>query len=123
MTRATRFILAWCAHESALLDHVQDRFLVPAAQIDGLDYQFWCTGLEGGAGKVQGEQEPVFGRVKVTSGRMDVASVVRSSVEVGRLTTVVVCGPGSMADEANRAVVQAVHDGFHVDSIEESFKW
>ncbi|KAL1899579.1 hypothetical protein Sste5346_002981 [Sporothrix stenoceras] len=123
MTRATRFILAWGAHETALLDHVQDRFLVPAAQVDGLEYQFWCSSSAGDDGKVQGYQEPVPGRVKVTSGRMDVASVVRSSVEVGRLTTVVVCGPGSMADEANRAVVQAVHDGFHVDSIEESFKW
>lgn len=134
MTRATRFILAWCAHEHALLDHVQDRFLVPAAHVDGLEYQFWCTAADGIAAskvKVEGEAEaeakaeaeqPVD-RVKVTHGRMNINDVVHSSVEVGRLTTVVVCGPGSMADEANRAVVQAVQDGFRVDSIEESFRW
>ncbi|KIH92474.1 hypothetical protein SPBR_02360 [Sporothrix brasiliensis 5110] len=112
MPRATRFILAWSAHEHALLGHVQERFLVPAAHVAGLEHRFWCTSPVAAAGKLA-----------VTLGRMDVAAVVRSSLEVGRVTTVVVCGPGAMADATNRAVVQAVHDGFHVDSIEESFKW
>lgn len=123
MTRATRFILAWSTHEAALLDHVQERFLVPAAQVGGLEYQFWCTDLTADVEKDQGGEEQVLGRVQATLGRMNVTNVVRSALEVGRLTTVVVCGPGSMADEANRAVVQAVQNGFHVDSIEESFKW
>ncbi|CAK7218463.1 hypothetical protein SEUCBS140593_003552 [Sporothrix eucalyptigena] len=119
ITRATRFILAWSSHEQALLDHVQERFLVAAAEVPGLEYQFWYTGDEETAAKEEGASV----KAKATPGRMDVGSVIRSSLEAGRLTTVVVCGPNRMADEANRAVVQGVKDGFRVDSIEESFKW
>ncbi|CAK7236613.1 hypothetical protein SBRCBS47491_009698 [Sporothrix bragantina] len=120
MTRATRFIMAWSAHEQALLDHVQKRFLASAVQVPGLEYQFWIT--ESNAG-IEAKDSAIPGRVRATPGRMDVGAVVRSSLEVGRITTVVVCGPNRMADEANRAVVQGVKNGFHVDSIEETFKW
>ena len=123
MTRATRFILAWSAHEQALLDYVQQRFLVSASEVPGLEYQFWLTGSDDAKTTAKTEQDAETVWVPATPGRMDVGAVVRSSLEAGRITTVVVCGPNRMADEANRAVVQGVKDGFHVDSIEETFKW
>jgi hypothetical protein len=54
---------------------------------------------------------------------MDIGTVIRSSLEVGHQTTVLVCGPGGMADEATRQVVNCVKDGFGVDLIEEAFAW
>ncbi|CAK7217487.1 hypothetical protein SCUCBS95973_003170 [Sporothrix curviconia] len=120
MARATRFILAWSSHEQALLDHVEGRFLVAATQVAGLEYHFWLTGPGSHA---DAKEEAIPGRIHATPGHMDVGAVVRSSLEVGRITTVVVCGPSRMAEEANRAVVQGIKDGFHVDIIEEAFKW
>ncbi len=54
---------------------------------------------------------------------MPIAAVIRSSLEVGRQTTILVCGPGQMADEARKQVVNCVKDGFSVDLVEEAFAW
>ncbi|TRX96499.1 hypothetical protein FHL15_002771 [Xylaria flabelliformis] len=110
MRKAKRLILAWSAREMPLIEHVRQNFLIDS---EGTEYSFWCTDRDFSATK--GE--------KITAGRMDISSVVRSSVETGHQTTVLVCGPGGMADEARQQVISCVRDGFRVDLVEESFCW
>ena len=54
---------------------------------------------------------------------MDIGTVIRSYLEVGHQTTVLVCGVGNMADEATRQVLNCVKDGFRVDLVEEAYAW
>lgn len=110
MRKAKRFILAWSAREMALIEHVRQHFLVDC---EGTEYLFWCTGED--SSETKGEE--------VTAGRMDIPSVIRSSVEHGHQTTVLVCGPGSLADDARQEVINCVGDGFKVNLVEESFCW
>ncbi|KAK5630936.1 hypothetical protein RRF57_006651 [Xylaria bambusicola] len=123
MGRAKRFILAWSAKEAPFIEHVRTNFLVNAR---GIECWFWYTGsVEIGTQKTD---EGISGCTPtidhtVTVGRMDIASVIRSTLEAGRRTTVLVCGPSQMADEARRQVVNCVRDGFCVDLLEEAFAW
>ncbi|KAI0112500.1 ferric reductase like transmembrane component [Nemania sp. FL0031] len=110
MRKAKRLILAWSAREMALIEHVRQSFLVDC---EGTEYSFWCTGEC--SSEAKGDA--------VTPGRMDIASVIQSSVETGHQTTVLACGPGSMADEARQQVINCVGDGFKVDLVEEAFCW
>ncbi|KAI0855902.1 ferric reductase like transmembrane component [Xylaria cubensis] len=110
MRKAKRLILAWSAREMPLIEHVRQNFLIDC---EGTEYSFWCTDRDFSAAK--GE--------KITAGRMDISSIIRSSVETGHQTTVLVCGPGGMADEARQQVISCVRDGFRVDLVEESFCW
>ncbi len=124
MKRITRFILAWTAREIALIRHVEQNIL---ADVQGVEYAFWCTGsvdtektvgspencIDAGAGNL----EPV------TAGRMDLKTVIRSAVEHGHETAVMVCGPGAMADAATREVVDCLKDGFSVHLNVEAFAW
>ncbi|KAI1810165.1 ferric reductase like transmembrane component [Poronia punctata] len=107
MGNVRRFVLAWSAREIAFIDYVRRNFL---AETQDIEVSFWCTG--------DLESRPPW-----TAGRMDIASVVRSSVEVGHQTTVLVCGPGQMADETRKQVVGCVKDGFRVHLVEEAFAW
>lgn len=126
MKRATRFILAWSAKEIEFIDYVKKNFLVDSR---GVECLFWHTGSSEGAMQMsESSKEGVAQYMEsngptVTTGRMHIASVIRSSLEAGRQTTVLVCGPGQMADEARRQVVNCVKDGFSVDLIEEAFAW
>jgi hypothetical protein len=130
--KATRFILAWSARELALIEHVKRYFLVEEEDVKGIEYLFWCTSLANTAAERIGpindgsqKQESLTQgtAVTATSGRMDIGAVIRSSVEPGHQTTVLVCDPGSMADEATRQVVNCVKNGFRVDLVEETFAW
>jgi hypothetical protein len=134
MRRAKRFILAWSAREMALIEHVKRRFLAPENQIDGIEYSFWCTDASSSttqkSGSIDDNEESqraegvaTEATVAVTTGRMNVGTVIRSSLEVGYLTTVLVCGPGNMADEATKEIVNCVKDGFKVDLVEEAYAW
>ncbi|KAJ8132070.1 hypothetical protein O1611_g1554 [Lasiodiplodia mahajangana] len=129
MRRAKRFILAWSAKEIAFIDYVKKNFLTDA---QGVEYLFWHTGssehrqrkLETSKGEILELETPApTENTAVTVGRMPIGSVIRSSLEIGRQTTVLVCGPGQMADEARRQVVSCVKDGFSVDLVEEAFAW
>jgi NAD(P)H-flavin reductase len=65
-------------------------------------------------------------RFTVTRGRPDVKSEVSEAVRELRNVTlaVVACGPGQMADEARKAVVDALgRSSARVEYFEESFKW
>ncbi|KAI1126959.1 ferric reductase like transmembrane component [Nemania abortiva] len=110
MRKAKRLILAWSAREMALIEHVRRNFLVDC---EGTEYSFWCTGEC--SSEAKGDT--------VTAGRMNIESVIRSSVETGHQTTVLACGPGSMADEARQQVINCVRDGFKVELVEEQFCW
>ncbi|OBT63032.1 hypothetical protein VE03_08166 [Pseudogymnoascus sp. 23342-1-I1] len=132
MKKAKRFILAWSAREMALIEHVKQNFLPPKDEIDGIEYSFWCTGssdtAEPKVDAVHEESQKDKGvalatPVAITAGRMDIRSVMRSNVETGQQTTVMVCGPGSMADEATRQVIDCLKDGFKVNLLEESYTW
>ena len=127
--QATRFILAWSAKESALIDHVKQNFLTKGDASNGIEYSFWCTGPSNTAeNKLESIENKAVSLTPelttgVTAGRMDVETVIRSSLEVGQQTTVLVCGPGNMTDEATRHVVNCVKDGFKVDLVEEAYAW
>lgn len=124
MRQTKRFILAWSVREMALLQHVQRNFLLG---VEGVEFSFWCTGdmptgqkedpaQDAGSLRTTAEAPP-------TPGRMDIGNVIRSSVESGHHTTVLVCGPGAMADEAAKEVVNCVKSGSHVDIVEEAYAW
>jgi hypothetical protein len=130
MKRAKRFIFAWSAKEMALIQHVKQNFLAHNDEIEGVECLFWCTGPFAAAQNESIDDEShkveslTSGTVAgVTVGRMDIGNVIRSSLEEGHQTTVLVCGPGNMADEVTREVVRCVRDGFRVDLIEEAFAW
>ena len=108
--KAKRFILAWSAKEMALLEYVRENFL---EDCEGAEYLFFCTG----------EGSPATKEAEITAGRMDITSIIRNSVELGHQTTVLACGPGSMADETRQQVVNCVRDGFKIDLVEEAFCW
>lgn len=124
MSQAKRFILAWSAREMSLIDHVKRNFLIG---VEGVEFQFWRTG-DSPAGQKEEPTNDVQGsrgtaEATPTRGRMDIGDVIRSSVEVGHHTTVLVCGPGAMADEAAKEVVKCVKNGSHVDIVEEAYAW
>lgn len=124
MSQAKRFILAWSVREMALLDHVKQNFLIGVEEVEFL---FWCTG-DIPTGKKEDPAQDVgslrtSAEAPPTLGRMDIGSVIRSSVEPGHHTTVLVCGPGAMADEAAAEVVKCVKSGSHVDIVEEAYAW
>ena len=129
MRQAKRFILAWTAREMTLIEHVKRNFL---AGVDGLECSFWCTGLSETATQTESlskdgpkadEILTISTPTAITSGRMDIRTVLRSFLETGHHTTVLVCGPSGMADEATKEVVTCVKDGFTVDLIEEAYAW
>jgi hypothetical protein len=132
MANAKRFILAWSAREISLIDHVKENFLAPQGDVEGLEYSLWCTTppsvAEQNADSLNDESRKTEGLLpkttaSVTTGRMDMRTVIRSSLEAGLQTTVLVCGPGNMGDEATREVVNCVKDGFRVDLVEEAYAW
>ena len=132
MKKAIRFILAWSVREMALLEHVRQNFLNQKDDVEGMEYSFWCTGPFNTVAQKLNSIDDESQKAKrsssrataaVTVGRMDAGTVIRSSLEAGHQTTVLVCGPGSMADEATRQIVSCVKEGFRVDLIEEVFAW
>lgn len=132
MKKTKRFILAWSAREMALIEHVKQNFLLQKDDVKGIEYLFWCTGppntaapkFDSSNDECQ-KTESLTPRITtaVAAGRMDIGTVIRSSLEAGHQTTVLVCGPGNMADEATRQVVNCVKDGFRVDLVEEAYAW
>lgn len=132
MKKAKQFILAWSARETALIEHVRQNFLLPKDEVEGVEYSFWCTGSsdisEPKVDDVHEERQKDEGvdlttPAAITSERMDIRTVMRSHVETGQQTTVMVCGPGNMADEATRQVIDCIKDGFKVNLVEESYTW
>ncbi|KAI3390834.1 hypothetical protein diail_8552 [Diaporthe ilicicola] len=123
MGQTKRFILAWSAREMALIEHVKRNFLFG---VEGIEFSFWYTG-DTSAIQKDSMQDPASLKTTAeappTPGRMDIGSVIRSSVEDGHHTTVLVCGPGAMADEAAKEVVKCVKSGSRVDIVEEAYAW
>lgn len=134
MKKTKRFILAWSAKEMALIEYVKQNFLVQKDNVKGIEYSFWCTGSSNTAAqkwdsindesqKAKAESLTSRTTAAVTAGRMDIGTVIRSSLEAGHQATVLVCGPGNMADAATKQVVNCVKDGFRVDLVEEAYAW
>ena len=132
MRKAKRFILAWSAREMALIKHVKKSFLDQTDNAGGIECSFWCTEpsyttaqkLDSYDDETRKDESSRPGTTTaVTAGRMDIATVMRSFLEAGLQTTFLVCGPGSMADEATRQVVNCIKEGLRVDLIEEAFAW
>ncbi len=124
-SRAQRVVLAWSVRERGLLEYVRREFLADL-EGRGVEGLFWCTGEEVDGGGEKAEEEGGSGPAAaagVRTGRMDVGGVLRGCVEVGSLTSVLVCAPGGMADEVTRQVVKCAREGFRVDLVEEAFAW
>ncbi|KAI1269970.1 ferric reductase like transmembrane component-domain-containing protein [Xylariaceae sp. FL1019] len=122
MANARRFVLAWSAREMAFIHHVRRNFLVEIGNIERL---FWCTDpqhmiTEDHVTSAGPHNRSIDG---VTVARMDIQSVLRNSLDFGRQSVVLVCGPGGMADEARREVVMCVKDGYKVDLVDEAYAW
>ncbi|MCJ1427158.1 hypothetical protein MMC29_005061 [Sticta canariensis] len=130
--KTKRFILAWSAREMALIEYVKQNFLVQKDNVRGIEYSFWCTGSANTAAQkldsINDESQNAESltpstTAAVTAGRMDIGTVIRSSLEAGHQMTVLVYGPSNMADAATRQVVNCVKDGFRVDLVEEAYAW
>lgn len=64
--------------------------------------------------------------VSMVRGRLDVAADIQCAARIamGRSAAVVACGPAKMADEARRAVVGVLGEGYHrVEYFQEAFNW
>ncbi|KAF3801917.1 hypothetical protein GCG54_00015139 [Colletotrichum gloeosporioides] len=122
MNRTKRFILAWSAREISLIEYVRQKYLDGAA---GIESSFWCTDATVSKlpFKKDGRYEVDMTTTGVILGRMHVETLVKSCLEKECRTAVLVCGPGRMADEVTKHVVNGVKDGFTVELIEESFAW
>lgn len=132
MRKAKRFILAWSAREISLIKHVKKSFLDQPVEGGRIECSLWCTEPSYTTAQKsdysddetrKDESSRPGTTTAVTAGRMDIGTVMRSSLEAGLQTTVLVCGPGSMADEATTEVVNCVKEGFRVELIEEAFAW
>ncbi|KAJ9606502.1 hypothetical protein H2200_009463 [Cladophialophora chaetospira] len=145
--RTKQFVLAWTVREVELFEHVRDRVL-PNLGEGGLDdgslqYRFWITGGEnttdtssassqaGTPSSISKEKRPEVSSeadklVHMESGhRMDVADMIASETAVGQNTrvTVLVCGPGGLADEVRYQVARRARQGVLIDLVEETFSW
>lgn len=129
--KAKRLILAWSAKEMSLIEHVNRNFLL---DVEGGQYWFWCTGSAHSATKLDSHEvgnerrnpdisQSGVATAVVKKGRMNIESVLRASVEPSCQTTVLVCAPGSMADEVTKQVVSCAKDGFRIELVEEAFAW
>ncbi|KAI0163837.1 ferric reductase like transmembrane component-domain-containing protein [Xylariaceae sp. FL1272] len=123
MSKARRLIFAWTAKEMGLITHVKENFIV---EFERIEYAFWCTGASNSPSaelKSSDDGLDLLEDSVVTSGRMNVETVIRASLEKCYQTAVVMCGPPGMADEARHHVIGCVRDGFQVNLIEEAFAW
>lgn len=124
MPRCQRLMLAWSVRERGLLEYVR-REILPRATTsgsgsgsrEGLEYRFWLTGETGG--ELSSDVDPGV----ITGRRMDVAETLAAAVVKGQKTVVLVCGPGGMADDVRREVVECSRRGMDVQLWEESFTW
>ena len=116
----------------ALIEYVKENFLIGIDSIDGIECSFWCTDSLSTTAKEldsindkkgKSDNSALGTTATVAAGRMDVGAVIRSSLEVGYQTTVLVCGPGAMGDETTRHVVNCLKGGFKVEQIEETYTW
>ncbi|KIV98122.1 hypothetical protein PV10_01802 [Exophiala mesophila] len=145
LARTTRFTLAWSAREEELIEHVTQKLIPADATRTGhLEVNVWhtkeqqMTGSEeefaqeaktisNSEGRSPSPSSPNKEYTNITSlttgSRMPVDSVIRSVLEPSRRVAVLVCAPGTLADEVRRSVVKAVGDGFEVQLIEEAFAW
>lgn len=98
--------LIWVSRSQALVDHV--RSIMGGKETCGFEDESW--------GSFQ---------VSISVGqRIDITASIREEVEaVKGGTTVKVCGPGGMIDEARMAVEVLVKEGKVVQFVEESFVW
>ena len=141
MPRCRQFTLAWSLREKPLLDLVK-RDLLPDLSGGGLDdgsmkYCIWLTRKHLGAGKhlsrslssaktreAHGTITQTEEHISIENGqRMNAEELLSSFMEANKRHVVLVCGPGSMADEVRRQMVQCARRGYVVDLIEESFAW
>ncbi|KAI1848734.1 hypothetical protein JX265_005640 [Neoarthrinium moseri] len=129
MKKAKRFVLAWSAKEMGLIEHVRRNFLADA---EGVEFSFWYTGDVDAASQKSNSLDDETQKeatstsrttAGATNGRMEIGTVIRSHLEPGLQTTVLVCGPGTFTDEATRQVVKCVKEGFRVDLVEEAYAW
>jgi ferredoxin-NADP reductase len=129
MRQTKRVILAWSARELALITYVKQNLL---NDIEGIEYSFWCTGSAEGLEQNKDNSDAMSRKedsslrrtsTSVGIGRMDISAVINASIETGYRTSVLVCGPGGMMDEAAKHVVNCVKAGSKVDMIEEAFTW
>ncbi|KAL8399385.1 hypothetical protein RB596_007990 [Gaeumannomyces avenae] len=128
-----RFVLAWSARETALMEHVRRTFFTPDAAELGVEYVLHCTDAgkkttstskdEEADGKGPGPSSRVTAVAGVRNGRMEIRTVLRSVLEKGVQSTVLACGPGAMTDETIRCVVACVNEGYRVEMMEEAFAW
>ncbi|KAI6711438.1 ferric reductase like transmembrane component [Diplocarpon mali] len=110
--KAARLLLAWSYRQREIAEMV--RALLPAdAAAVGVECRWTCTGT-GTADSAAGAGD----------GRMDVDALVREEAVGVRRLAVLVCAPGTLADEARRVVVGVVGEGgTRIDLHEESFAW
>ncbi|KAF2759742.1 hypothetical protein EJ05DRAFT_498945 [Pseudovirgaria hyperparasitica] len=129
MKKAKRLVLLWSAREMALIDFVKDRFLSFDVEVEGIECAFWCTGNSKNTEQDSDTESQKASGVKTgqsavaTRGRMMMGTELRSHLEKGQQTTIVVCGPSQMTDEATREVVGCIKEGYRVDLVEEAFSW
>ncbi|KAH9928078.1 ferric reductase like transmembrane component-domain-containing protein [Fomitopsis serialis] len=138
--RHTRFV--WAAREESFVSDVLEKDLAPFVDRDDLTLDLYLTrsnaqsagqdktaGVEATIAKLSSRSGSANGP-RVTYARPDVAELL--DYEIGQLMTresrlsVVVCGPGHLADNVRREVVRSIGakiDASRIELYEESFGW
>ena len=110
--KATRFCLFWTVREESLIRAIKSQLGdLEVLRQRGVEVTITCTG--------ESDEQ---------SRRMDVGAVVREEViserKTGRKVCVISCGPGGLADEVRKAVVDSIGKmGVSVELVEEAFCW
>lgn len=114
--------IVWAVREHAFLESVLRDFRGLLGD-ERLDMEVHVTRDDEARDEVQGED---LKSVRVLTHRPDVRAVVTSAAQDAgqEALAVVACGPALMADQARRASVEMLGEGYRgVEYFEESFKW
>ena len=116
--------IAWSVREAAFVTEVLQRDMAGHLDSDKVSMDVFLTRGAEHSGDLELEDWPK--KVSAVRGRSDVPAEIRCTAQgaMGGSVAVVACGPAIMADEARRAVVGVLGEGYHrVEYFQEAFNW
>ncbi|KAL2110417.1 hypothetical protein VUR80DRAFT_1177 [Thermomyces stellatus] len=114
--------IAWSVREASLVTEVLQRDMPNLLDSDKVSMDVFLT--RGVAEDLEFEDRPE--KVCAVRGRPDVSAEIKCAAQgaMNGSLAVVACGPAVMADDARRAVVEILGEGYHrVEYFQEAFNW
>lgn len=124
ISRVRSVKIAWSAREAAFVSEVLQHDMAAHLDSDKLSLDVFLT--RGAEHAVDTGLQEWPKKVSAAPGRPDVSAEIKCAAQgaLGGSVAVVACGPAIMADEARRAVVGVLGEGYHrVEYFQEAFNW